>query len=72
MDALTALPHTPEDRAYHTRSIERITSATLTQINSSMAQSPEAEFIVDAYGMAKVDSARPSGSCSMSTPNQGF
>jgi len=47
MDALTALPHTPEDRAYRTRSIERITSGFLTQINSGMAQRPEAEFIID-------------------------
>ncbi len=38
MDALTTLPHTPEDRGYHTRTIERITSGTLTQINSGMAQ----------------------------------
>src|ERR1700688_3424045 len=38
MDALTALPHAPEDCAYHTRSVERITSGTLTQINRDVPE----------------------------------
>jgi hypothetical protein len=46
MDALTALPHTSKDRAYHTRSIERITSGTLTQINSGGMASAGAASIV--------------------------
>jgi hypothetical protein len=48
MDALTALPHAPEDCVYHTRSVEQITSGTLTQINPGIPQRREAEFIVDA------------------------